>query len=86
MDDSLFERQTPEKFRLVNAVKVNGITNLDKISRTELQSSLEWFVAFSSFSAGFGNAGQCNYGYANSFMERVIEKRHSDGVAGMLTF
>lgn len=37
---------------------------------------------FSSLSCGRGNAGQSNYGYANSAMERIIEKRSFDKLAG----
>lgn len=40
-------------------------------------------MAFSSVSCGRGNAGQSNYGYANSTMERVCEKRRHDGLPGL---
>lgn len=45
-------------------------------------SELDYFVAFSSVSCGRGNAGQTNYGFANSTMERVCEKRQHDGLPG----
>lgn len=44
---------------------------------------LKYFVAFSSVSCGRGNAGQSNYGYANSVMERVCEKRCHNGFPGL---
>lgn len=44
---------------------------------------LSYFVAFSSVSCGRGNAGQSNYGYANSAMERVCEQRRHDGLPGL---
>lgn len=44
---------------------------------------LSYFVAFSSVSCGRGNAGQSNYGYANSTMERVCEKRHYNGLPAL---
>lgn len=44
---------------------------------------LGYFVVFSSVSCGRGNAGQSNYGYANSAMERVCEKRHHDGLPAL---
>lgn len=44
---------------------------------------LRHFVAFSSVSCGRGNAGQSNYAYANSAMERVCEKRRYDGLPGL---
>ena len=40
------------------------------------------FVVFSSVSCGRGNAGQANYGYANSVMERLVEARNADGLHG----
>lgn len=43
---------------------------------------LDFFVVFSSVSCGRGNAGQANYGFANSTMERVCEKRRRDGLPG----
>lgn len=53
----------------------------DEFSR-KLAPHLKHFVVFSSVSCGRGNAGQTNYGFANSVMERVIEKRHRDGLPG----
>lgn len=41
---------------------------------------LKYFVVFSSVSCGRGNAGQSNYGLANSVMERIVERRHRDGL------
>ena len=43
---------------------------------------LDYFVVFSSVSCGRGNAGQTNYGFANSTMERICEKRRHDGLPG----
>lgn len=40
-------------------------------------------MAFSSVSCGRGNAGQSNYGYANSTMERVCEKRYYNGLPAL---
>jgi len=45
-------------------------------------NTLDWFVMFSSISCGRGKAGQSNYGYANSVMERICERRRSDGLPG----
>lgn len=36
-------------------------------------------MVFSSVSCGRGNAGQTNYGMANSIMERICEARLKDG-------
>lgn len=41
------------------------------------------FVVFSSITSGRGNAGQTNYGWSNSTMERMIEIRRQDGYPGI---
>ena len=33
--------------------------------------------------SGCGDGSQSNYGYANSVMERICEKRKQDGLPGM---
>ena len=38
---------------------------------------------FSSIVSGRGNAGQINYGFANSSMERICERRTADGLHGL---
>lgn len=45
--------------------------------------TLDQFVVFSSVSCGRGNAGQSNYGLANSAMERICEQRRKDGFPGL---
>ena len=82
MEDSLFENQTVEKFESVCGPKVNGVKNLDQLTRQTCKNSLDWFVVFSSIASGRGNAGQSNYGLANSTMERVCEQRVQDGLPG----
>jgi fatty acid synthase len=81
--DGLMENQTTENFQQVSQPKVEGTVNLDVASREKCQESLHWFVAFSSVSCGRGNAGQANYGFANSVMERVCEQRCHDGLPGL---
>lgn len=80
--DAMLENQTPELFQDVNQPKYSGTVNLDRVTR-EACPELDYFVAFSSVSCGRGNAGQTNYGFANSTMERVCEKRRHDGLPGM---
>ena len=71
--DKYFDMQTPESFQTVCAIKVQGIENLDQLTRQAYSDHLDWFVAFSSMSASMGNAAQTNYAYANSYMERVVK-------------
>lgn len=55
---------------------------MDICSR-KLCPKLKHFVIFSSVSCGRGNAGQTNYGYANSVMERICEQRRKCGLPGL---
>ncbi|PRD26879.1 UNVERIFIED_CONTAM: Fatty acid synthase [Trichonephila clavipes] len=80
--DAFIENQTVRNFEEVCAPKVTSTANLDALSR-DLCPHLQWFVCFSSVSCGRGNAGQTNYGYANSIMERICEQRTSQGLPGI---
>ncbi|GBP15812.1 Fatty acid synthase [Eumeta japonica] len=80
--DAFLENQTPDDFRTVAKPKIDGTKALDVATR-ELASELDYFVAFSSVSCGRGNAGQTNYGLANSAMERLCEQRQADGLPGL---
>lgn len=73
--DGLFENQTFDMFDECFRPKAIATKNLEEISKI-LCPNLEHFVVFSSVSCGRGNAGQSNYGMANSIMERIIERRH----------
>jgi len=81
--DGLMENQTRDNFLQVSEPKVEATINLDTVCRQTCESSLHWFVVFSSVSCGRGNAGQANYGFANSVMERICEQRRHDGLAGL---
>lgn len=80
--DALLENQTPEAYETVCKPKVDGTLRLDELSR-KMCPELDHFVVFSSVSCGRGNAGQTNYGYANSVMERICERRVADGLPGL---
>ncbi|KAH7644723.1 fatty acid synthase-like protein 3 [Dermatophagoides farinae] len=82
LEDGMFDNQSIEKFKRVCQPKSDGLKNLDRITR-EQKIDLDYFVAFSSFSSGRGNAGQTNYGFANSTMERIIESRFNNGLSGI---
>uniref|UniRef100_A0A0N5CAY3 Fatty acid synthase n=1 Tax=Strongyloides papillosus TaxID=174720 RepID=A0A0N5CAY3_STREA len=82
--DCLFENQNVKNFRDSAEAKYYGTMNLDNVSRKLVSNdTLRWFVVFSSISAGRGNAGQTNYGWSNSTMERMIEQRREDGYPGI---
>ncbi|XP_075724817.1 fatty acid synthase-like isoform X2 [Rhipicephalus microplus] len=69
-------------YEAVCSAKILGTQRLDEASRA-LCPELDHFVVFSSLVCGRGNAGQTNYGYANSAMERVCERRVADGLPGL---
>lgn len=79
LKDCILENQNQSTFTDCMGPKAIATKYLDKVSR-EFCPQLHYFVVFSSVSCGRGNAGQSNYGMANSVMERIIEKRYSDGL------
>lgn len=80
--DSIYKNQTTETFEESFKPKAMATKTLDELSR-RMCPDLRHFVVFSSVSCGRGNAGQTNYGMANSIMERICEKRVQDGLPGM---
>uniref|UniRef100_A0A1B0G5K6 Uncharacterized protein n=1 Tax=Glossina morsitans morsitans TaxID=37546 RepID=A0A1B0G5K6_GLOMM len=81
LQDAIFLNQTKEKFVKSFEPKAVATKYLDELSRV-MCPRLEHFVVFSSVSCGRGNAGQTNYGMANSVMERIIEDRLHSGFPG----
>ncbi|XP_065226660.1 fatty acid synthase-like [Planococcus citri] len=79
--DAFIENLTADDFTIVSKPKVIGTKNLDVVSRKACPH-LDYFVVFSSVSCGRGNAGQSNYGFANSVMERICEARQAAGLPG----
>lgn len=77
--DAMMDNQSEADFKTVCKPKVDGTKFLDAASR-ELTPLLDHFVIFSSVSCGRGNAGQVNYGLANSAMERICEARQQHGL------
>lgn len=82
LNDAFIEDQTAQTFRKVCAPKVDALGYLDAVTR-KFCPNLDYFVAFSSQSSGRGFVGQNNYGYANSVMEHICERRLREGLAGL---
>ncbi|CAG2105515.1 unnamed protein product [Medioppia subpectinata] len=82
LNDTLLEKQTSDQFSQTIDSKAKIFANLDQITR-ELAIDLDYFVVFSSVSCGKGNAGQSNYGFANSVCERICESRRRVGLHGL---
>uniref|UniRef100_A0A7E4UMS9 Fatty acid synthase n=1 Tax=Panagrellus redivivus TaxID=6233 RepID=A0A7E4UMS9_PANRE len=81
--DCLFENQNVQNFKDAAEAKYYGTINLDNAVRKYAENDLRWFIVFSSITSGRGNAGQTNYGWSNSTMERIIEARRADGLPGI---
>jgi acyl transferase domain-containing protein/acyl carrier protein len=72
--DALLLKKSRQDLEAVLAPKVYGAIYLDEATREE---NLDFFVFFSSTAAVTGNAGQCDYAYANSFMDYYAQGREN---------
>ena len=70
--DSFLRKKTPEEMEAVFAPKIFGTFYLDEQTRDE---DLDFFVTFSSLAAVGGNAGQCDYAFANHYMDSFAAER-----------
>ncbi|WP_438036429.1 SDR family NAD(P)-dependent oxidoreductase [Sorangium sp. So ce204] len=64
--DSLLVNKTLDAVRAVLDPKVRGSLFLDELTAGE---PLDFFVLFSSIAGALGSVGQCDYAYANSFLD-----------------
>ena len=79
----MMENQSPEGFKIVTDPKVLGSSNLDLLTREpDIKKHLDYFVMFSSVVSAHGNKGQTNYGFANSYMDRICERRKNYNLPG----
>lgn len=78
LHDSYILDLTVADFQLTFNPKAASTLNLDAASR-KLCPQLEHFFTWSSGTSGHGTAGQSNYGYANSVLERISEARQAAG-------
>ncbi|HYC89890.1 MAG TPA: SDR family NAD(P)-dependent oxidoreductase [Thermoanaerobaculia bacterium] len=77
--DSFLKNKTAGEMRDVLAPKVFGTLHLDELTKDE---PLDFFVTFSSLAAVAGNAGQCDYSFANFFMDSFAAGRERLRAAG----
>jgi polyketide synthase PksN len=66
LKDSFFWLKEKEEIALVLEPKIEGTKNLFNVFR---EKSLDFFVLFSSMAAAIGSIGQCDYSYANSYLD-----------------
>ena len=70
--DSLLINKNRRDIDVVLGPKIQGTVWLDEATK---DAPLDFFVFFSSISSVLGNIGQCDYAYANSFMDHYAESR-----------
>jgi polyketide synthase PksN len=70
--DSFIIKKNRAEIDAVLAAKVFGTFYLDKALGNE---DLDFFVLFSSLASTMGNAGQCDYAYANYFLDSFARLR-----------
>ncbi|MBL8261487.1 MAG: SDR family NAD(P)-dependent oxidoreductase [Xanthomonadaceae bacterium] len=78
--DSYLRKKTVAEMNDVFAPKVFGTCHLDALTRDD---DLDFFVLFSSLAAVGGNAGQCDYAFANHYMDAFAEQRERQRAAGL---
>lgn len=79
LHDALIENLDRTLFQKVLKPKVCGALNLHYAT---LHNKLDYFVCYSSISSFIGNASQCNYAAANSFLDVFCHYRRNLGLAG----
>jgi polyketide synthase PksN len=77
--DSFLRKKTREEMAAVFAPKVYGTFHLDELTQKE---NLDFFVLFSSLAAVGGNAGQCDYAFANHYMDSFATRRERMRTSG----
>jgi acyl transferase domain-containing protein/acyl carrier protein len=77
--DSFLMHKTADEVKAVLAPKVSACLALDQATKDE---PLDFFMLFSAMASVVGNVGQCDYAYANSFLDHFAElreQRRQDG-------
>ncbi|MCG6893704.1 MAG: SDR family NAD(P)-dependent oxidoreductase, partial [Desulfobacteraceae bacterium] len=72
INDSYILRKTLSEMEAVLGAKVDGTLHLDRWTRNV---PLDFFILFSAAAGVLGNVGQCDYAYANRFMDAFARLR-----------
>ncbi|MGW2332220.1 type I polyketide synthase, partial [Streptomyces sp. NPDC001700] len=75
--DGVLSSLTPERVDEVLRPKVDGLVNLDGLTR---DADLTAFVTFSAAGSVLGSAGQGNYSAANTFVDAFAQYRRAQGL------
>lgn len=71
--DNAISRKTISEAKAVLTPKIQGTLLLDRLTAND---ELDFFICFSSLSAQYGNIGQSDYAYGNSFMDQFMTQRN----------
>lgn len=74
LKDEFILKKTKEQVDAIIAPKISGTVFLDAATQTE---PLDFFVLFSSVASVISVMGQCDYAYANGFMDAFAEFREN---------
>ena len=77
--DSFLRNKSAEEMDAVFAPKIFGTFELDRQSAAD---DLDFFVTFSSLAAIGGNTGQCDYAFANHYMDSFAAAREAQRALG----
>ena len=80
LDDAPIEGLTEDRMWKAMAPKIMGAWNLHVLT---IDTSLDFFVLFSSFSSMTGNPGQANYCAGNAFLDSLAYYRRSRGLCAL---
>lgn len=70
--DSLIRNKQAQEVTEVVASKVNSLINMKK-AMSALTIQPDYIVLYSSIAAAVGNIGQCDYAFANSYLDAFVE-------------
>lgn len=71
--DGFIIKKNLDDLRIVSVPKIAGALNLDYATRS---LDLDLFVLFSSVAGALGNVGQCDYAFANAFLDQFATYRN----------
>ncbi|MCY1047775.1 SDR family NAD(P)-dependent oxidoreductase [Corallococcus sp. bb12-1] len=77
--DAMVAQKRPEDVTEVLRPKVHGALHLDHATR---HLPLDFFVLFSSLAGIIGNVGQCDYAFANRYLDRLARRRSAQVLQG----
>ncbi|TSC31293.1 SDR family NAD(P)-dependent oxidoreductase [Corallococcus sp. Z5C101001] len=77
--DAMVAHKRPEDVTEVLRPKVHGALHLDLATR---QLPLDFFVLFSSLAGVIGNVGQCDYAFANRYLDQLARRRAAQVARG----